>query len=276
MQIREKVVVSLAVAAVVGLLAAPSAMATGSYSCSSFAPTVTILAGPCPVTSANPTACEQEGSSTGYTGIQYQITGSPDHVATVVTGDNTVVSVPAIQFYAACAGDPLTGLGRYSCHERAVKVNPDPYTSKFWLVVAGQKTGVLQSLAAKKGSCVKSVAVTGLGLPYNPFQAAQKVETVNFKGCAVRFEYNVVTGAVVSAALDPTQSSKPLCGPSQNDGTCCAFNGGEDVSHLELTLNGQPLGSGQFGDGYVSSGTNSCTTRVIGGRVYTWGSPCPE
>jgi hypothetical protein len=115
-----------------------------------------------------------------------------------------------------------------------------------------------------------------LGYDINPFQQAQKNETVNFKGCAVTFVYDVLTGSVLSAALDPAQSTKPACPAGVNNDQCCAFNGGEDVSHLELTLNGQPLGSGQFGEGYVSSGTNSCTTRVIGGRVYTWGSPCPQ
>ena len=49
---------------------------------------------------------------------------------------------------------------------------------------------------------------------------------------------------------------------------------------LELTLKvgatAISLGEGQFGEGYVSSGTNSCTTRIIGGRVYTWGNPCPD
>jgi hypothetical protein len=47
------------------------------------------------------------------------------------------------------------------------------------------------------------------------------------------------------------------------------------VDKLKVTLDGVDLGSGQFGSGYVSSGSASCTTRIIGGRLYTWGSPCP-
>jgi hypothetical protein len=266
-----KAFLSCVVVAAVGLLDATAARATGS-SCSAFAPTVTILAGPCPVSSTTPAACEASGP---YTAIKYRITGFPDHVATVVTANNVVLSVPGNQFYAACTGDPVTGLGKHSCHERAVKVNPNAYTGEFWLVVDKAKAAVLQSLVAKKGWCTKSFAVLGLGFDVNPFQATQRVETINFKGCAVRFVYDVVTGAVVSAALDPEESAKPACGPGQNDNTCCAFNGGEDVGHLELTLNGQSLGTGQFGEGYVSSGTDSCTTRVIGGKVYSWGSPCP-
>jgi hypothetical protein len=260
------------VLASMGLLGTPAAMATGSL-CSSFTPTVTVLLGPCPVSGASPTACEPQESVTGFTGIKYRVTGSPDYVAALVTANNVVVS--GGQSYPACAGDPVTDLGERSCHEKAVAFGCSQVTSDFWIVVQGQKGAVLQSVAVKRGICIKSFAVAGLGYDLNPFQATQKVETVNFKGCAVRFQYDVVSGAVVSAALDPTQSTKPACAPGQNDGTCCAFNGGEDVSHLELTLNGQTLGTGQFGQGYVSSGTNSCTTRVLGGRVYTWGAPCP-
>jgi hypothetical protein len=282
MRIREKVFVSCAVAAVVGLLAAPAAMATGSYSCSSFVPTVTILAGPCPVTSASPAACEPVGSFTGFTGIKYKVTGNPDHAATVVTANNTVLVPSGFQSYPACAGDPVTGLGKYSCHEEAVKVNPNAAAAgEFWLVVEGQKAAVLQAIALKKGTCTKSLAIAGLGFDVNPFQATQKVETVNFKGCAVDFVHDVLTGAVLSAELNVGESTKPVCsgaGPFA-PGSCCSEVISSDVANLTLNLNVPgvgDLGIGQFGDGYISSGQNSCTTRVIGGRVYTWGSPCPE
>lgn len=275
MRNKNKAFLSCAIVAAVGLLSAPAAMATGYNSCSNFNPTVEILAGPCPVSGANPTACAASGD---YTGIKYKITGSPDHVATVVTANNTVLLPSGFQAYAACAGDPVTGLGKGSCHEKAIKVNPNSAAAgQFWVVVDKTKSAALQSLVAKKGSCSRSFAISGLGFDVNPFQAAQKVETVNFKGCAVKFQFDVVTGAVVSAALDPIESTKTACAVGQNDETCCNFNGGEDVSNLTLTLSGgRSLGSGVFGEGYVSSGTNSCTTRVIGGRVYTWGSPCPE
>jgi hypothetical protein len=261
-------------AALVALLAPSAAFATGYNSCSAFQPTVTVLAGPCPVSSANPAACEASGP---YTGIKYRVSGRPDHIATIVTANNQVLSVPSYQFYGACVGDPATGLGKNSCHERAVKINSDCYTSgEFWVVVDKAKSAVLQSIAVKKGSCVKSFAVAGFGSEVNPFVQARKTETVNFKGCAVTFEFDPITNAVLNAQLDPGQSSKPICTGTQNDGTCCAFNGGADISKLVLTLDGEPLGAGQIGEGYVSSGTNSCTTRIIGGRVYTWGSPCPE
>jgi hypothetical protein len=274
MRIREKVFVSCVVAAVVGLLAAPAAMATGSYSCSSFyaAAGVQAVAGPCPVASANPSACEPSGSFTGFTGIKYRVTGSPDYIAALVTANNTVVS--AGQTNAACVGDSVTGLGKQSCHEEAIAFGCNVATAEFWIVVTGQKAAVLQSVALKKNSCIKSFAVPGLGSDSNPFQTSRKTETVNFKGCAVDFVFDPVTGAVLSAQLN-TAESKPLCDGTQAAGECCSPVQQQDVSHLELSLNGQSLGAGVIGDGYVSSGTNSCTTRVIGGKVYTWGSPCP-
>jgi hypothetical protein len=271
-----KAFLSCVAVAAMGMLFPSATLAHGhSYSCSSFNPTVTILAGPCPVTSATPTECAPSGD---YTGIKYQVTGNPDHVATVVTANNVVVSVPGNQFYAACAGDPVTGLGAQSCHERAVKVNPDAYTGEFWLVVEKSKGAVLESIVAKKGSCVKPFAIAGLGYDVNPFAATQKTETVNFKGCAVTFVRDILTGAVLSAALDPDQSTLPLC-HSTNASPCCSDVIISDVDKLSLSLNVPgvgDLGTGQIGDGYISSGENSCTTRVIGGRVYTWGSPCPQ
>jgi hypothetical protein len=246
-----KAFLSCVAVAAMGVLGPATTLANGhKYSCSSFNPSVTIVKGPCPVT------------------------GSPDHVATVVTANNTVVGPSGVQVYDACEGDPVTGLGHDSCHEIAIKVNPDTLTGDFWVVVDKSKAAVLQSVVAKKGSCVVPMAIAGLGYDVNPFAATQKVETINFKGCAVDFTYDTLTGAVVSAALNPN-NAKPACIAGQNDGQCCAFNGGEDVSHLTLELNGEPLGAGQIGSGYVSTGDHSCTTRIIGGRVYTWGAPCP-
>lgn len=282
MRSRNLAFLSCAVVAAVGLLAAPAAMATG-FSCNSFNPSVTVTAGPCPVTDANATGgCQPQESITGFTGIKYRVTGNADYIAALVTANNTVVSSGRV--YPGCpasgsGGDPVTDLGERSCHEQTVTLgcNAVNATTDFWIVVQGRKAAVLQSIAVKRNSCVKSFAIAGLGYDVNPFQQTQKTETVNFKGCAVTFTYDVISGAVINAVQEPPPlSTKPACVGTQNDGTCCAFNGGEDVSLLELTLNGHSLGTGQFGQGYVSSGQNSCTTRVIGGRVYTWGSPCPE
>lgn len=257
--------------AVAGLLAASGASAGNYYSCSSFAPTVTVTAGPCPVSSGAPVACEAAGP---YTGIRYKVTGSPDQVAALVTANNAVVSAGTV--YAACKGDPATGLGVNSCHEKAIALGGcgGGATAEFWVVVAGKRGPVQQSVALKKSSCVKSVAITGLGYEISEFAPLQTVESINFKGCVVDFTRDPLTGSVTNAVLNQLASTKPRCDTSSQT-NCCSEVISNTVDKLSLTLNGVPLGDGQIGDGYVSSGTNSCTTRVVGGRVYTWGSPCP-
>lgn len=268
---------SCAVVAATGLLATPAAMATGS-SCSSFNPTVTVRQGPCPLSTGTPSPATTCATSGAYTGIQYAITGSPSTISTVVTSNNTLVRQPNSSVFAECVGDSETGLGKQACHEKAIRYNCAANTTTFWVVVEGTKAATLQTVAAKKGFCTKPVAVAGLGFDVNVFQASQKTETVNFKGCAVDFQYDTVTGAVQSAQLNIDQSL-PVCQGGEQPGTCCSHVIESDVSKLSLSLDipgiGN-LGAGQFGDGYISSGVNSCTTRVIGGRVYTWGSPCPD
>ena len=172
------------------------------------------------------------------------------------------------------AGDSVTELGEQSCHEQAIAFGCKSVSAEFWIVVQGKKGPILQSVAVKRGSCVKSFAVAGLGYDISVFQPLQTTESVNFKGCVVNFTRDPLTGAVTNAALDLEQSTKPRCSTAgQTD--CCSDVITTTVDKLSLTLNGVELGAGQLGDGYVSSGTNSCTTRLIGGRIYTWGSPCP-
>ena len=258
--------------AVVGaLLAAGVAMAHDDHhddlprSCTGGGWVITVVAGPCAVSNPSSPACAASGA---WTGIEYEITGAADHVATLVTSNNNVSVATGNQVYAACAGDPMTGLGKYSCHEKAVKVNPDSYTHRFWVVVDGSKAPVETSIVAKKGRSSKSFLIEGLGLPINPFQALQKTETIVFKGCAVTFVFDALTGGVLSATNDPDKSDPTAT---------CSDVIVSTVDKLSLTLDVPgvgPLGLGKFGDGYISTGENSCTTRVVGGKVYTWGSPC--
>ena len=253
----------------------PAAARAGGYnrdSCSSFAPSFTVVEGPCPVSNPSTPACSGAGE---WTGIKYQNTGSvADNLATLVTRNNQVSVATGNQVYDPCKGDPLTDLGERSCHEQAVKINPADQTVAFWIVAKGlvgkgQRLPIETSIAAKKGSCIKSFPITGLGLEGpSVFQTTKKNETVVFKGCAVTFELNPVTGEVLSAANDPDKSD-----PNVN----CSDLIISDVGNLSISITGVgDLGSGQFGDGYISSGTASCMTRVIGGKLYTWGSPCPN
>lgn len=160
------VVFAVAFVAAVGLLAAAGVRAADpplptTCTTANGIWTIEVTAGPCPVSSAAGPTCADSGQ---YTGIKYHVTGVADHVATVVTKYNTVSTATGNQSYDPCVGDPVTGLGKYSCHEKAVKLNPVDQTQNFWVVVGGQKGPVLQSVAAKKGSKTEACAIVGLGV----------------------------------------------------------------------------------------------------------------
>lgn len=223
------------------------------------------------------------GSGTGCTGVTYTITGgsNPDHVATLVPEDATIV-VPAssADISPPCEGDGVTGIGEYSCHEQAVRLNADADTTSFHLVVQGVAEPIPSSIVVKAGRKITEacmIAGLGTGTPYvlgscvpscgdyDPNQTIIKTEVLNFKGCRLEFQYSLETGEVTSVQL--SLDSPPGC-------QLLDF----PVDQLQITVPGSsgPATMGAtFGDGFISAGTESCSCRVIGGRVYCWGSPCP-
>jgi hypothetical protein len=223
----------------------------------------------------------------GNTKITYTVTGNQaaDHAAAVVSsGGNTcagstVLSVTGSpvsgnQSYAAGAGDPLTGLGKLSCHDEAVKVNPNGSTFNFTVTVSGVRAAQPKTVALKKGNTVRSCEIVGIGDPGTPEIVAPVTEIIKEPAstCAVEFTRDLNTGKVLNAAL--VSPSHPDCKLFQTSADKIQLNVDDD------TVCGGPggcsLGAGKFGEGYVHSGTHSCTTRIIGGRVYTWGASCPE
>jgi hypothetical protein len=266
----------VAVAAVIALRPAPEAMATGS--CSSFNPMVSVV-GPCPVSSTNPSGCEASGP---YTAVQYSFTNSSlDHIAAVVTANNVdeVLRPPASQVFGPGVGDSVTGLGKHSQHELAIRGNSNEVTNKaLWIVVDGTKTPVQQSVVAKKGFCTKSFSVLGLGsdLPL----AAPVTQTLTHctnpadpsTCCSVEFTLDQVGGSALKAKLTPASVALGCESPEMaDDGTLV----GQPIANLELLLDGESLGSANYGIAELNSGTTSCTTKIIGGKVYTYGKPCP-
>jgi hypothetical protein len=253
------------------LLTAPGAMAqtdscsAGRFLVEAFGPTVV----PC----AYPEGCTE---------IRYDISnGVPDHVAAVVASGPegcdampTILSVTGsgiegIQSYDPGVGDPVTGLGTNACHEEATKVNPNADVPSFTIRVRGTRGAALKSVAVKKGqthSCqIVSIGKEG-GTPIAPVQ-----ETLTHEDCSVVFTLNAITGAVLHAEL--TSDSDPDCDFVATD-----------VENLNITVDDEALcnnppcnlGPGRFGQGYIHSDNQSCTTRIIGGRLYTWGNPCPN
>jgi hypothetical protein len=274
MRIRKAFLSCTTLAALVVSLAAATVMADDpddeSSTCiNPSTPIAEVVDGPCPVSSTGSPACTGTG---GWTGIKYKINKSGlTDVATLVTANNSVPGGTSIQ--PACKGDSKTRLGKNSCHEKAVKpvvftVGSDRF---FWVLVNGTKDPIDTTVAGKSGSKVYCSKLPGLGLD-TPAVAAPVTETLTHDACSVEFTLSSVTGAVVSAKLTQESLDIGCSSPSLGDGGAINAKAVED---LEITLEGTSLGTGAFGNGYFQSGTNSCTTRIIGGRVYTWGKPCP-
>lgn len=275
---------SCAAVAAAALLAAPAAMATGGYSTCSLSLKVDVTkddAGvqtPCPVVPSGTTwRCAGPNEASSHTGIRYKnISGtSLDSAAVLVTSNNTVVQPPSTQVVKNCEGDPVTGLGKRTCHADAVKLNGVANTGTVWVVVTGRQLPIATTIAAKKGSssCIRQIATIGLGLTASSSQLIQQVQRVTSQdGCAVDFITDSLTGDVLSAKLTAESLANGCTSPSLNGDTIEPL----DATEFEVFRGSESFGTWKFGEGYIRSGLNSCTTRVIGGRVYTWGDPCPE
>jgi len=245
---------------------------------------VEVSQGPCTVACGAPSTdpadpfCDPAGSCTG---IEYKITElgtlNADHLVTLVR--DVDVSWTDGQAYDPCEGEPVTGLGRYACHERAVRLNKNRSVNQYnRLVVEGAVETIPTSVALKAGRTIEACRIAGLGrdtavpetcVPtcggFDPKQTILRTEVLQFEDCSVEFKYDLGTGALVSATLTP-ESVAAGCDFDIHD---------VPVGTLELLVGGTSLGMGAYGDGYLSLGSDSCTCRIYGGRVYCWGLPCP-
>ncbi len=235
------------------------------------------------ITAAGPTSgpCSA-GSPDTCTTITYAIPGigvlqpSADHVATLVHVDVVpfMLQPAASKFAPACGvGDTTTDFGIYACHEQPVRLNAGgTKNDQFSVTAQGTWLPIKTTVLVKKGKSIGSCELVGLGPQPTPV-VAPVTEVLTHAGCAVQFTLDGVTGAVVSAALLP--GPKPSCGSGGPSSSCCSLLV-NDVGELQITLGNQTLGFANFGNGYVESGTASCTTKIVGGKVYTFGSPCPQ
>jgi hypothetical protein len=213
----------------------------------------------------------------------------PSHVFVLQGVGVWDVEPPGSQWYAPCEGIPGErdpGFGRSVCHEQAIKINTRRGVTNFKITLAGLRRPSPTSVAILTGDDhhgwkhdddrVSACTILGLGLEAgpNPDQTTLRTETIDFKGCEVEFTRDAVTEEVVEARLLTSVSDSGL--PCQSP-TLDEENRIKPLlaAEVEVSLGRFNLGAGKFGEGYVSTGTESCTTRVIGGRVYTWGSPCP-
>ena len=222
------------------------------------------------------------------TEIEYEVTPASVHrkrtrQVFVLEGVGVWSVLPkGARWYAPCEGIPSeheSGFGGDSCHEQAIEVDVGRGVTRFEVVLAGLRHSSPTSMAGlrdehDRDDGLEACTILGLGLEGGPdaFQVTLRTETIDFKGCEVEFTRDPVTGEVQKARLltETSDSGEPCQSPTlRDDGTIDPRPAGG----VEVILGAVNLGVGRFGDGYISTGTESCTTRVIGGRVYTWGAP---
>ena len=248
--------------------------------------TTAMAADPVPPTSCTTTngwAVSTDGlvydSVADTTAIAYSIgtaSSTADHVGTFVRAEAGPVTIPSNATQTAlCGGDSVLGIGSDAvCHERIVRFNNQKdKTTSFTLSVSGRRQPITTSVVVKKGNSQGACRIVGFGLEdvstaascvhqcgaFDPNQAVRTVETFKFKGCEVAFDFDPITGEVADFYL-----------VSQAPGVTCDLTGPSPVG--ELMIDGLPLFGNngvKFGDGWISSGANSCATRLIAGRYCT-------
>jgi hypothetical protein len=196
------------------------------------------------------------------TQLQYQILPKNnvkiEHVALLVEQDIEVVVPGADNVYKACQGDPTTQLGKRDCSRSAVKLVPSAgEKSVYDLFGRGMKDVIATSIVIKKGAAFEPCRIASLGKEnFDPNEQVTTTQEIVFKGCRVLIPTDPVTGEGAPATI--------------SGGACAFLANSVPVGNGELTVNGQNLGAITFGDGSVSSGENSCTTKVVNRKLYTW------
>jgi hypothetical protein len=223
------------------------------------------------------------------TGVQYSVTGNKPIAQAAVLAYN-----PAFLYDGAyakaiagpsnsnvvndpCVGDSSTNSGIGSCHENAIRYNPeDVADGPFWFVVDGRREFSATTLTLKSnkldrceilgvgdlvdeedealGPCVASCG------NFDPNQTIVKEEVLDIKGCRAKFVFNTLNGQLIDFI--------------NLDGTCDSVE--YDITQFDFLVDGESIGEGLFGEGLFSAGSGTCSCRVIGGRVYCWGKPCPD
>jgi hypothetical protein len=203
------------------------------------------------------TTCPSGGTCTKIT---YEIVPlknkSPDHVATLVEHDQIVEVSESGDVYTKCEGDPVTEVGLRDCSTKAVRLNEEGDTGTFDLYVQGdQAVATGSTIVVKKGRIVEECRIASLGASCEPVcdpkaQTASK-ETFVFDDCEVEIALNPCTGDPLSATTV--------------SGDCAV--GAVSVDEIKLVINGTTQNV-TVGEGWLSSGEDSCTTRWFRRRPY--------
>lgn len=182
---------------------------------------------------------------------------APDHVVVLAEHDSQIVVPDSRNVFPECDGDNVTFLGIHDCSTRAVRINKDVETGQFALVVYGSKALSSSSIAIKKGKITEKCGIASLGVDRFDENAQRPANTtISFKGCEVTIPTDTLTGEGGEATIT---------------GDNCVFVvNGTSVSDAELLVNGTSVGTLTYGEGSISSGTGSCTSKIVNRKLYTW------
>jgi hypothetical protein len=267
----------LAATAAAALLAAAPAMANDpdprTYNrCSSGCVTLT---------TNGPVACDGGAN----TCITYNVTGTstPDHLGIFLRAEASLLGASgSYTVTAPCGrGDSALGLGsNLLCHERLIDF--DNHLAKavtFTLKVAGKRTPIVTTVTSRKGNTQCASPIMGIGFEeppppttcvnscgnFSPKQSVRKTETFHFEGCVMEFHYDadgsIPTEGGFTVYPDP-DAPPPAASCTGSTGL---------ISDILVQSTGITPGNntGTFGDGWLSSGGDSCSTRMVGGTYYT-------
>ncbi len=247
----------------------------GDYLVQAVGPTV----GPC--RAAPTTTCTRIAYS-----VSSSVSGSPDHLAVFLRAEAGVPTVtPAGVVWnhtdPCTTGDGALGLGGdLLCHDRLIHINNQGVKSgaeSFELEVPGKRLPITTTFVVKQGrSSQVACPIVGIGLEdttatgncvhqcgaFDPNQSVRTVETFKFKGCEITFEFDPTTGELFTFDAQPIAGSGANCTKKMGLISELFINGG-------LINPEDPNASMTFGDGWISSGNDSCATRLIAGRYCT-------
>jgi hypothetical protein len=153
-----------------------------------------------------------------------------------------------------CVGDSVTDLGIHDCSTQAVRLNKNDFTQTYNLTVEGEAIAVSSSIVVKKGRTIEDCGIASLGtapVVCDPKAQQSSKETFMFEDCEVEIEVDPCTGAPGDAIV--------VSGDCEVSGYA--------ITDLELVINGVPQ-TVNVGDGWLSSGENSCTTRFYRRKPY--------
>ena len=170
----------------------------------------------------------------------------------------TVVIPPSTNVALPCKGDPVTELGRRDCSSQSARLAKNSTSGLFELAVTGSRAPSTSSDRRQERLDDRDLSAShpSAATPSTRTRRCRARSSTSFKGCTV------------TIPTDPTTGEG---GPATISGADCAFvANAEPVTNGELLINGTSVGNLSYGEGSVSSGVASCTTRVINRKIYSW------